>query len=187
MLRRAATAVRTEPMKRPPKTPPRRRRSRILRWSVEIVLLLAVYLGVHAWLSRDLALGPAPPLAGPLLDGGPPAPLVGDTPVLVHFWATWCPVCRLEQESIDSIAGDHPVITVALQSGNAGAVAAHLHARDLRVPVLNDPDGRIAEAWGVSAVPATFVVRDGVIRYRERGFTTEAGLRLRLWLARVMD
>ena len=96
-------------------------------------------------------------------------------------------VCRLEQESIESIAGDHPVITVALQSGNAAEVAAHLHARDLRVPVLNDPDGLIAGAWGVRAVPATFVVRDGVIRYRERGFTTEAGLRLRLWLARVMD
>lgn len=172
-------------MKPPPKTPPARRR--LLRWGAEIVLLLAVYLGVHAWLSRDLALGPAPPLAGPLLEGGSPAPLAGGAPVLVHFWATWCPVCRLEQESIESIAGDHPVITVALRSGSDGEVAAYLHDRDLRLPVRNDPDGLIAGAWGVSAVPATFVVRDGIIRYRERGFTTEAGLRLRLWLARVMD
>lgn len=174
-------------MTHPPKIPPRRRRGRVLHWSVELALLLIVYLGVQAWLSRELALGPAPPLEGLLLDGGTPTPLGSDTPVMIHFWASWCPVCRLEQESIASIAGDHPVITVALQSGNADEVAAHLHARDLHVPVLNDPDGLIAGAWGVRAVPATFVVRDGVIRYRERGFTTEAGLRLRLWLAWVMD
>ena len=50
--------------------------------------------------------------------------------------------------------------------------------------MVNDPDGRLAGAWGVHAVPATFIVdTNGEIRFVEVGYTTGLGLRLRLWLA----
>jgi hypothetical protein len=42
----------------------------------------------------------------------------------------------------------------------------------------------IAAQWGVRAVPASFIVDGaGQIRFLEIGYTTGAGLRLRLWLA----
>ena len=34
---------------------------------------------------------------------------------------------------------------------------------------------------------ASFVVRDGTIRFREKGYTSGPGLRARLWLASVLD
>jgi alkyl hydroperoxide reductase subunit AhpC len=54
------------------------------------------------------------------------------------------------------------------------------------MPIVLDPDGRLARAWGVRSLPTSFVVdREGEIRTVEVGYTTELGLRARLWLARV--
>ncbi|MBI1173926.1 MAG: redoxin family protein [Sideroxydans sp.] len=130
--------------------------------------------------------GMAPPLSGMQLNGSAyTLPVRPAQPVLVHFWATWCPICRAEQGSIEAIAQDHPdTITVAMQSGSDAEVVRHLAEQGLHFPVVNDADGRLSAAWGVHAVPASFVISpDGQIRFVEVGYTTGAGLRLRLWLA----
>ncbi len=148
-------------------------------------MVLVLFLGIRAWQQGGTASGPAPALAGELLDGKPVAlAAFAGRPVLVHFWATWCPICRAEQGSIDALARTAPVITVAMQSGDRAAVARHLRKEALHFPVLNDPDGVLAAQWGVRAVPASFIVDGaGQIRFVEVGYTTGAGLRLRLWLA----
>ena len=168
----------------PPKASGARRR--ILRLAIEVLVVLAIILGIRAWQQQDVASGLAPPLAGVLLDGKGNFSLASKSgqPVLVHFWATWCPVCRAEQGSIEALAKDYPTITVAMQSGAAETVSAHLNKEALSFPVLNDPDGTIAAQWGVRAVPASFVVDGaGRIRFVEVGYTTGVGLRLRLWWA----
>ena len=77
-----------------------------------------------------------------------------------------------------------PVITVATTSGSADEVTAYLHEAGLVMPVLMDEDGEIARSWGVSGVPATFVVNtSGDISHAGMGYATELGMRLRLWLA----
>lgn len=54
--------------------------------------------------------------------------------------------------------------------------------------VLNDADGRISSAWGVHAVPASFIIGpEGQIRFAETGYQSEFELRFRLWLAGLMD
>jgi len=148
-------------------------------------VLLVLIFGIRAWQQSGTASGPAPALAGVQLDGQPVAlAAFAGQPVLVHFWATWCPICRAEQGSIDALARDVPVITVAMQSGDRDAVVQHLRKEELSFPVLNDPAGEIAAQWGVRAVPASFIVDGaGQIRFLEIGYTTGVGLRLRLWLA----
>jgi len=147
--------------------------------------ILALLFALRTWQQWGIAAGTAPALEGVLLDGR----VVSLTefrgrPVLVHFWASWCPVCALEEKSIDAIAGDHPVITVAMQSGSDAEVSRYLAEKELDFPVLNDPHGAHAARWGVRAVPASFIIDpDGRIRFTEVGYTTAIGLRLRLWLA----
>lgn len=163
-------------------------RRRVLRHAIEVVVVLAIILGVRAWQQQGMVSGPAPVLAGVLLDGKEYFSLaaLNGQPVLVHFWATWCPVCSAGQGSIEALAKEYPTITVAMQSGSAETVAAHLNKEGLSFPVLNDPDGTIAAQWGARAVPASFVVDGaGRIRFVEVGYTTGIGLRARLWLARV--
>jgi peroxiredoxin len=172
--------------KESPVNPPidTRRRPRWLRWLRDIAVLLLVFGAIQWWQARNLVVGNAPPLAGHLVDGAAFQLDAAQGPYLVHFWATWCPICRIEQDSISSIAGDRPVITVATTSGDTDEVAAYLADHRLAMPVLMDEDGEIARAWGVNGVPATFVIDTaGAVRHAGMGFSTEAGLRLRLWLA----
>ena len=167
-----------------PKTPSPRRYRRGLRWLRDILLFVLILAAVQWWQSRDLAKDQAPPLAGLLVDGTPYQMDSSGDPVLVHFWAEWCPVCRLGQDSIDDIAKDHRVITIATTSGPANEVQAFLEEHALTMPTLIDEQGDIARRWGVFGVPSTFVVdTDGAIRHDSKGYSTEIGLRLRLWLA----
>jgi thiol-disulfide isomerase/thioredoxin len=161
-------------------------KSRLKKWAIEILVFVIVVAGIRAWQQRDMVSGVAPPLQGTTLAGLPyKLPAHPDKPVLVHFWATWCPICRTEQGAIDAIAKDHPeTITVAMQSGSAIEVSRFMREQKLSFPALNDSDGGISRAWGVNGVPASFIISpDGKIRFVEVGLTSGIGLRFRLWLA----
>jgi thiol:disulfide interchange protein len=95
-----------------------RRAKRLRDWVINIALILAIFGAVQWWKARPLVTGAAPPLAGVTLDGQvfDLAGLAG-RPVLVHFWASWCPVCGLMDGAVAAIAQDHAVVTVAMQSG----------------------------------------------------------------------
>jgi len=163
--------------------PPTKKR-RYLRYAAEIGLVLAIYAGFRVYQLRDAPTGPAPALSATGIDGAALSILPTEEPVLVHFWATWCGVCEAEEDNIHSVADGHRVITVASQSGTPGAVSAYLADHELAFPVVNDPRGSIAQAWGVRAFPTSFIVDpDGQIRHVEVGYTSTLGLRARLWLA----
>lgn len=161
----------------------RLRRAR--RWGMEIAFALAAIFAVRAYLARDVATGSAPAFASHGLQGERLA--IADLkgrPALVHFWATWCPICKAEQGTIQSLAADHALITVAMQSGDADTVADYVRKEAWPVPIVVDEEGALARAYGVRGVPTTFVLdRHGNIRFVEIGYTTEIGLRLRLWWA----
>jgi len=166
-------------------------KSRAAKWrgyAINALVLVIIVAGIRYWQHRDMASGAAPALQGVTLAGQPYTLAARPgKPVLVHSWATWCPICRAEQDSIAAIAHDHAnVITVAMQSGTAEQVSRHMLEQGIAFPVLNDSDGRLSGAWGVHAVPASFIISpDGQVRFIEVGYTTGIGLRLRLWLAGI--
>jgi peroxiredoxin len=155
------------------------------RWLRDLALVLVFVLGVRAYQQRDMPNGPAPALAGNDLHGEPVS--LADyrgKPVLLHFWATWCGVCKAEQHNIDAVARDLPVLSVASQSGGASEIAAFVREREVAPRVVVDEESVLARRFGVHAFPATFVIdADGEIRHAEVGYTTELGLRARMWLA----
>lgn len=168
----------------PVPTPPRSRR--IIRWIIELAVIIGIVLLLRAWFSRDLIQGPAPPFSATLLDGSPISlsDYAGET-VLLHFWATWCAICRLEENEIVRIHDRHSVVTVAMQSGPAFAVESYLSERERELVVINDPEANLARLYGVRAVPSTFIINPrGEIIYRKQGYAPPFELRLRLWLAR---
>lgn len=166
-------------------------KSRAIKWrgyAVNALLFVIIVAGIRIWQQRDIVSGAAPALQGMTLSGWPyKLPAHPAKPVLVHFWATWCPICRAEQGSIAAITHDHPnIITVAMQSGSLEEVASYMREQGIDFPVVNDQDGTLSSTWGVHAVPASFIIApDGRIRFVEIGYTTDIGLRLRLWLAGI--
>ncbi|MCB1736812.1 MAG: protein disulfide oxidoreductase [Gammaproteobacteria bacterium] len=155
------------------------------RWLPEAILIVAILFAVNWWQTRNAARGPVPSLESVTLNGEAfNIEQFRGRPAIIHFWASWCPICRTEQDAIDAVAEDHPVMTVALQSGDEPTVQGYLDDNKLKFQVLNDRKGEIANRFGVTGVPTSFVIDShGEIRFVERGYTTNWGLRLRLWLA----
>lgn len=160
-------------------------RKRWLRGAGQVVVVLAVFLVVRAFTQRGIASGAAPPLSGRDLAGHTVSLTDYDgRAVMVHFWATWCEVCNAESGTIDALARDHTVLTVATDSGRADEIKAAMQQRGVSFPVVVDADGTLARAWGVKAFPTSFFVGpDHRIRLAETGFTSGPGFRARLWLA----
>jgi thiol-disulfide isomerase/thioredoxin len=159
------------------------------RWGLEILLVVGIVVAVQLWQARGLAEGAAPQLAGTQSDGRAASLAetlkgAGGRPVLVVFWATWCPVCKAEEGNVDAVARDWPLLSVAMQSEGAANIAKHLKEQGLGFGAIVDDDGKLAADWKVRGVPTHFIVDPaGNIRFRLVGYTTELGLRARLWWA----
>jgi len=149
------------------------------------LVFFLVYMAVHFYQTRLTPTGQAPEIKGWLLEGKAFQGLYShEKPILVHFWATWCKVCELEESSINSIARDYPVISLASQSGSFAEVKKFKLENGLAFPIIVDQQGLLAKEWGVVGFPSSFIVdENNNIRFVEVGYTTEFGLRLRLWLA----
>ncbi len=157
-------------------------------WGPQVALLLVVFLGMRAWQLRGAAEGAAPPAIGRSIHD-PDQLLSLETlrgrPAVVYFWATWCGVCEHVDPNVAAIARDHQVLTVAVNSGSPESIVAWMAARELSMPTISDPAGRISRAYGVGAFPTTFWLdAEGQIQHREVGYTSTLGLRSRLWLLR---
>lgn len=171
-----------------PADPPRRR----LRWLLEAAAFAIAFVGLQFWLTRDVASGPLPVLEGTLVDGTRTTSTQwraaqGGRPFVVYVWATWCPICKTVEGNVDAVARGAPVLTIAMQSGGAGEVGPFLAQRGYRWTTLLDPDAQVSRTLGVAAVPTLlFVDRQGVIRAATQGYTSELGIRLRLWWAQFL-
>jgi thiol-disulfide isomerase/thioredoxin len=104
-------------------------------------------------------------------------------PLVLHFWATWCPTCRLENSNIDDISKKYNVLTIAVNSGKNEAIKAYMKANNFTFDVFNDSDGQMASSFNVEAYPTTFIYDSkGKLAYSEVGYTTTVGMLARLSL-----
>ncbi len=153
---------------------------------LQITLLIAVYLGVKTYTQRNL-VQELPPAINTTLLSGETYNLSRHTgkPLLIYFWATWCPICKFKEQSIEAISKDYPVVTIAMQSGNKDTLRTYMQTENLSFAVIEDNNSILANRFGIKAVPVSFILNsDGNIIFIESGYTSEWGLRLRLWLAR---
>lgn len=85
--------------------------------------------------------------------------------ILVNFWTTWCEPCRDEMPAIERLKEKltgRPFVVLAVNVDEPEArIRKFLSALPLTFPVLVDDRGRLAKAWGVRVLPASFVVGPG--------------------------
>jgi peroxiredoxin len=95
-------------------------------------------------------------------------------PVVINFWATWCPPCRDELPTLRSAYAQHreqglEILAVDVREGRetVAALAADL---DLDFPILLDDSGAVADIYQVRGTPTSlFVGPDGVVTARHLG------------------
>ncbi|MBP9501638.1 MAG: TlpA family protein disulfide reductase [Candidatus Promineofilum sp.] len=89
-------------------------------------------------------------------------------PVVLNFWATWCPPCRVEMPYFENVGRlyDGRVAVLGLnQAESAATMDAFVQKHGLTYPMLVDEDMRVNNLYGVLNLPTTiFIDRNGVVR-----------------------
>lgn len=89
--------------------------------------------------------------------------------VFVNFWATWCPPCREEMPSMLRLSrkmeGKPFVMLTVLTNDDPAKAKAFYRAIGGSLTTLVDPKAEVANAYGITGVPETFIVdKQGILR-----------------------
>src|SRR5262249_12127348 len=109
--------------------------------------------------------------------------------VLVTFWATWCGPCRIELPELEKLYAAKRDAGLEILAVNEDLetekLTDYLKERSLSFPVLRDPDGKVAQAYGVDGFPTTVLInKEGRIVRVQSGFATDLEFLVEAQLAR---
>ena len=102
-------------------------------------------------------------------------------PIMINFWASWCPPCRAEAPGLEKIWRENMDSGLVLLGVNVqdaeGDALKYLKDFGITFPNILDHGGQITIDYGVTGLPVTFFVnRDGRVLGRWVGAISESGL-----------
>jgi peroxiredoxin len=102
---------------------------------------------------------------------------IGDGPVLLSFWATWCKPCIEELVELKKIYNDYKekgFKLLAISTDNERTVAKvkpYVKSKNYNFPILYDTNSEVARIYYARAVPFTVLIdKDGSIVYSHMGY-----------------
>jgi cytochrome c biogenesis protein CcmG, thiol:disulfide interchange protein DsbE len=159
---------------------------------LELALWIGV-IGLLAW-----RFGPQVGAAFGLRAGSEPAPdfvvetMAGDSVrlsdlrgqvVLVNFWATWCPPCRVEMPGFQRVWEDYGdqgfvIVGLSVDQGVRSDVVRWVDQRGLTFPIAFAPGSVVRTYGGANVLPTSILIdREGRIVHRVQGYYAEPALR----------
>jgi|SRR5579863_5835159 len=133
-------------------------------------------------LAAHVAVGmPAPPFRLEALSGGNiQSSRLRGRPILLNFFASWCPPCKLE---LPYIVRSYPayaarVAFIGADEQESAAVVTAFAKREGISYAIGIDEGRAAADFEVGAIPVSvFIDRRGIVRAVNRGYLTPTLLR----------
>jgi len=135
--------------------------------SLAALLLTAPFGGLPAKDNQTLTLVPDQPMA-PAFDLKDPeqrqqrlADYRGK-PVILNFWATWCPPCRAEMPSMqrahEALSADGIAVIAVNVGDDAQAIGEFLEETPVDFPLPMDLDSKVAQSYPLKGLPTTYVI-----------------------------
>ena len=108
----------------------------------------------------------------------------GDKPLLVHFWATWCPTCKLEASNIEFLSKHFEVLTIAVDSKDNATVQKYLDTHEYTFNVVNDPHNQLSSQFKIVGLPTTFIYdKNKNLVFSDVGYSSTFSMYLKmLWV-----
>ena len=156
--------------------PEKRSLSTILFFVVSVGLLALLAFGLLSPKTGRPQVGePAPSFTLTLFDGSKVSlsDLRGQL-VVLNFWASWCSPCREEAPALESVwqaHRDEGVVFVGITYKDAaGASQAFMEEYGITYGNGVDTKSQISRAYGVTAVPETYIIdREGKVAWLHLG------------------
>ncbi len=106
-------------------------------------------------------------------------------PVIVNFWATWCPPCRREMPGLVKAYEEHKDDGLMILEVDVAeppeAVAQFVQEYNMTMPVILDQRQEVTRLYRTDSFPTSFFIdKDGVIQVRWVGYLPEDQLALNL-------
>jgi len=160
------------------------------RWGERLVwLALVAFLGVRIWPQLAAAAGissanaAAPGIELTTLDGARvTTKSLARRVVLINFWATWCPPCRIEMPGFQRVYDQFSsqgfvVLGVSMDAGGSVGVRRFLAERHLTYPVAMATPETVRGFGGVRLLPTSYLIdRKGRIRNEVSGMFASVAL-----------
>lgn len=92
-----------------------------------------------------------------------------EKPVLLVFWATWCPFCIEEisvlNKMVDKYKDKVGIVGIDIKE-NADKVKSFAQKKEIKYNILLDSTGSVAQKYGVLGIPTNVLIgKDGKILY----------------------
>ena len=135
---------------------------------------------------------PAPDLTLTTLEGEEIALRNTDGPVVLNFWATWCPPCRKEIPDLIEIQNEYgdrglTLVGISRDQGGESVVTPFVEDMEINYPVVVEKDDQLEEALGtVYALPTTVLISpEGQVTHSVMGLFDVDSLRdqLEAWVS----
>lgn len=89
--------------------------------------------------------------------------------IMLNFWATWCPPCRAEMPSMESVYiknKDNNFVILAVSNDDKGPehVREFINRNGYSFPVFHDKNRKLSRKFNIRAIPTTYIIdKNGVI------------------------
>ena len=150
---------------------------------IGIILIMVSLVSCQARTTENTASGPiAPDFKLKDLDGNSFS--LSETKgkvVILDFWATWCPPCRMEIPHFKELYQRYKrkglvIVGVALDRGGVPVVKSFVQTNNINYPILIGDQIVVVSYGGIRSIPTTFIIdRKGhivekIVGYRDKEF-----------------